>query len=150
MRTFVAHGSGSDPGHAGYAQRFGNQPNSEMTSLGLYRITDFYVGTKGPSYDLAGLNPTNSNAEERDIKLHPSVYVTPQHVDWSEGCAAVPVGVIPKLNKEFGTLTGGLLWIDAPGVQAPTCEAMRTPWPNTISGSWFAESNNERACHINS
>lgn len=148
MRTQVAHGYGSDPHNTGYATRFGNADGSGMTSLGLYRIDAAYVGKHGPSYRLVGLSPSDSNAFTRDVMLHPSAYVSPAHVGRSAGCAAVAPQALASMTKHFGTLTGGLLWIDGPGVKAPTCAAMRWPpaWMMPAESAWAATSKPDLTC----
>src|SRR5690606_213095 len=90
LTSRVAHGSGSDPDGDGRAQRFSNVTNSNMTSLGLYRIAERYQGKNGWSRKLDGLFARfNSNARERAVVLHPSSYVSPFHVGRSQGCPAV-------------------------------------------------------------
>lgn len=65
----VAHGSGSETGIIGNL-RFGNEPNSKMTSLGRYAIGNKYKGSFGESYKLYGLDSLNSNAYMRHVVLH--------------------------------------------------------------------------------
>ncbi len=54
LNARVAHGSGSDPDGDGIANRFSNVPNSNMTSLGLYRIAEAYEGKNGLSRRASG------------------------------------------------------------------------------------------------
>lgn len=90
----VAHGKGSDPEHTGYLQRFSNDDGSFATSSGSYLTSDIYEGQHGQSMRLKGLDPTNSNAEDRAIVIHGAPYVSEDHVArWgkcgrSEGCLA--------------------------------------------------------------
>ena len=127
LQTQVANGYGSDPQRTGHATRFSNVENSAMTSLGLYRISEPYIGKYGHSYRLTGLSSTNSNAWVRDVMFHPAPYVSATHVGPSGGCAAVALNVIPTLDKAWGTLTGAFLYISGPGAPTPHCAAL-IPW----------------------
>lgn len=92
----VTHGRGSDPGHTGLLQRFSNRPGSNASSDGGYVVGDYYYGKYGRSLRLAGLDPTNDNAEARAIVIHTAWYAEPgvvaQHgrLGRSEGCFAFP------------------------------------------------------------
>lgn len=113
LTSRVAHGSGSDPDGDGHAQRFSNIPNSNMTSLGLYRIAERYKGKNGWSRKLDGLFARfNSNARKRAVVLHPSSYVGPVHVGRSHGCPAVNPSTMEALER--AGLSNAILWIDAP------------------------------------
>jgi hypothetical protein len=91
----VAHGRGSDPDHTGWVRRFSNAPRSEATSEGAYVTGDYYDGQHGRSMRLAGLDPTNSNAQSRAVVVHSAWYVGPEilrsrgMLGRSEGCFAV-------------------------------------------------------------
>lgn len=148
LKTRVAHGYGSDPGNTGWASRFGDTEGSGMTSLGLYRIASPYVGKHGPSYRLAGLSTSDAHAFERNIMLHPADYVGPQHVGRSAGCAAVAPSALATMTAHFGTLTGGLLWIDGPGVTAPMCKALLWPtgWALPKGSVWAKATQSARVC----
>ena len=95
-RTYrVAHGRGSDPEHSGQLQRFSNEHNSLATSAGTYVTGDIYDGKYGQSMRLIGLDPANTNAEDRAIVLHCAPYVSAEHLaTWgrlgrSDGCFVV-------------------------------------------------------------
>lgn len=150
MRTEVSHGYGSDPGKTGMATRFGNVEGSGMTSLGLYRIAESYIGQHGPSYRLVGLSPTDSNAYARNVMLHPAPYVGPGYAGRSAGCAAVAPASLAAMTRHFGSLSGGMLWIDGPGVQAPTCAATRKPpsWSLPEGSAWKRFDNPAHACSV--
>ena len=151
MRTLVAHGKGSsDPHQPTRAMRFGDVNGSMMTSLGLYRISTPYTGKSGPSYRLEGLSATNAHAFERDIDLHPSsAFAASGGLGHSEGCPMVAPSALASMTQHFGTLMGGLLWIDGPGVQAPTCAALRWPPAWTMpEGSVWAQVTSSQACSI--
>jgi L,D-transpeptidase catalytic domain len=66
----VAHGIGSDPDDDGVADRFGNQPDSLMSSLGAARGAELYSGINGLSLRLDGLDPSNNLMRARDIVAH--------------------------------------------------------------------------------
>ncbi|WP_326524631.1 murein L,D-transpeptidase catalytic domain family protein [Sphingomonas sp.] len=91
----VAHGSGSDPRHTGWLQRFSNIPDSNATSEGAYLTSNYYVGKHGRSQRLIGLDPTNNNALDRAIVVHGAWYSNQQTLQRlgklgrSQGCFAV-------------------------------------------------------------
>jgi hypothetical protein len=110
FQTLVAHGrnSGGD-----LAQNFSNAPQSYESSLGVYLTANTYVGHKGYSLRLNGLEPGfNSNAERRDIVVHPADYVSEEfaqangRLGRSEGCLAVNPKVATQLinNIKGGTV----------------------------------------------
>jgi hypothetical protein len=95
VETFrVAHGSGSDPKHCGYLERFSNEFGSYATSNGAYTTGDYYHGKYGLSMKTHGRDWTNSNAEPRAIVIHSAWYAEPdmiaQHgkLGRSQGCFA--------------------------------------------------------------
>jgi hypothetical protein len=70
----VAHGKNS--GEL-FARRFSNTPESNMSSLGLFRVTKQYHGDHGLALRLDGLDSLrNGNAAKRDIVLHSAGYVS--------------------------------------------------------------------------
>lgn len=91
----VAHGSGSDPAHTGWLQRFSNEVNSEASCEGAFVASDYYVGKHGRSQRLIGLDPTNNNALDRAIVVHGAWYsnedMLARHgkLGRSQGCFAV-------------------------------------------------------------
>jgi hypothetical protein len=104
----VAHGRGSDPDHTGWLRTFSNRPGSAATSQGDYLTSGYYVGHHGRSMRLQGLDPTNSNAEERAIVVHAAWYVGPDVVrehgvlGRSEGCFAVSQSDLPSVLDRLG------------------------------------------------
>ena len=90
----VAHGSGSDPAHSGYLERFSNAFGSYATSNGTYTTGEYYHGKYGLSMKTHGLDWTNNNAEARAIVIHNAWYAEPevlaQHgkLGRSQGCFA--------------------------------------------------------------
>ncbi|GGC12388.1 hypothetical protein GCM10011494_34010 [Novosphingobium endophyticum] len=109
-RLLVAHGSGSDPGHTGYLERFSNVFGSNASSEGAFLTDDYYVGKHGRSQRLLGLDPTNNNALDRAIVVHGAWYANDGMVaahgklGRSQGCFAVGEN---KLDDVFGFLGKG-------------------------------------------
>jgi hypothetical protein len=106
----VAHGSGSDPAHSGYLQRFSNLNGSNASSQGAFLASDYYVGKHGKSQRLVGLDPTNNNALARAIVIHGAWYSnasmlrTHGKLGRSQGCFAVGES---ELAQVFGHLGNG-------------------------------------------
>jgi hypothetical protein len=82
LQTFrVAHGQGSEGSrHDGLAEVFSNVPNTDASSLGLYRTAETYVSEVYPGLAMRtdGLSPTNSNARSRYIVVHAARYMEPE------------------------------------------------------------------------
>jgi hypothetical protein len=112
----VAHGRGSDPGHTGWLERFSNTEGSAASSSGAYRTEALYQGQHGASRRLAGLDPTNCNAESRAIVVHGAWYVSPAMVrdhgklGRSEGCFALDEKALPTVLARLGE--GRLIYAD--------------------------------------
>ncbi|MDP1600748.1 murein L,D-transpeptidase catalytic domain family protein [Phenylobacterium sp.] len=112
----VAHGRGSDPDHSGWVKRLSNAPGSAASSAGAYRTGPLYVGKHGQSRRIAGLDPTNNNAEPRAIVVHGAWYVSQGMVrdhgklGRSEGCFAVAENVLPEVLARLGE--GRLIYAD--------------------------------------
>ena len=104
----VAHGSGSDPGHTGFLDRFSNRFGSEATSDGAYMTADTYHGKYGLSMKVHGLDWTNNNALARAIVIHNAWYAEPEMVDIhgklgrSQGCFAVGERELDKVFTLLG------------------------------------------------
>lgn len=76
--TYVAHGknSGMDTPH-----HFSNVSSSKETSLGTYVTRDTYIGSKGISLNLQGLEKGfNDNAYNRRVVIHGAWYVEPDFI----------------------------------------------------------------------
>ena len=116
LQTLVAHGKNS-----GFmnATRFSNRSGSHKSSLGFYRTGTTYVGRRGYSLKLEGLEKgINDNARRRGIVIHGANYVNDKFVTGknsmlgrSWGCPAVS----NKLNKKIINLikNGSCLYIYA-------------------------------------
>lgn len=76
--TYVAHGqnSGMNTPH-----HFSNKISSKQTSLGTYVTRDTYIGSKGLSLNLQGLEKGfNDNAYDRRVVIHGAWYVEPDFI----------------------------------------------------------------------
>jgi hypothetical protein len=104
--TTVAHGKNSDKNNDGFAEAFSNQPNSDMSSLGIYLTAETYSGAHGLSLRLDGMSVTNSNVRARAVVIHGADYVQDKNVRQgrSWGCPAVPMAYRDKI---IGMIKGG-------------------------------------------
>lgn len=76
--TYVAHGKNSGLDVPKY---FSNQPSSKATSLGTYITQETYMGSKGYSLNLQGLEKGfNDNAYSRRVVVHGAWYVEPDFI----------------------------------------------------------------------
>jgi hypothetical protein len=121
--TYVAHGSGSDPDHDGFAQTFSNVSGSNATSLGAYLTAETYSGKHGYSLRLDGLSTTNSNVRARAIVVHGASYVADAEViqGRSWGCPALPM---IYRTKVIDAIKGGSL------IYAGASKLLGSPSPN--------------------
>ncbi len=111
-RFRTTHGAGSDTNKEGYAESFGNVPDSKKSSLGYVRTAEVYSGSFGRSLRLDGLSSTNSRMRERAIVFHgwaPVVEANQlQPLSW--GCVTSDLdyrdGIINKIKN------GSLMLID--------------------------------------
>lgn len=70
----VAHGRGSNEPfmNTGFAPAFSNVPDSHLSSYGVMKSAEPYVGMYGSSYRIDGLETDiNNNVRPRDIVMHP-------------------------------------------------------------------------------
>lgn len=106
--TYVAHGQNSGmnvPNH------FSNRTSSKETSLGTYLTKDTYIGSKGYSLNLQGLEKGfNDNAFNRRVVMHGAWYVEPSFIKQSGragrswGCPSIAKSMAkPVIN----TIKGG-------------------------------------------
>lgn len=104
----VAHGSGSDPTHTGFVQRFSNTQGSNASSEGAFLTADYYTGKHGRSQRLIGLDSTNSNALSRALVVHAAWYANPDmlrthgQLGRSQGCFAVSEGDLQQVFARLG------------------------------------------------
>ncbi len=91
--TYVAHGKNSGNN---YATHFSNKESSKESSLGTYITKNTYIGHKGYSLNLQGLDRGfNDNAYNRRVVIHGAWYVEPGFIKKSGraglswGCPAI-------------------------------------------------------------
>ncbi|NTV02068.1 MAG: murein L,D-transpeptidase catalytic domain family protein [Chlorobiaceae bacterium] len=114
----VAHGRNS--GEL-LARSFSNVPESNMSSLGLFRVGNAYSGDHGLALRLDGLDSLrNGNAAPRDIVVHSADYVSIPYILWnlatlegprigrSNGCFVVSRGDIGPVAERLGH--GGFIY----------------------------------------
>lgn len=105
----VAHGSGSDPAHTGWLQRFSNEHGSNASCDGAFATADYYHGKHGRSQRLHGLDASNNNALERAIVIHGAWYANPDMIRThgmlgrSQGCFAFAEGELEQVFAQLGT-----------------------------------------------
>lgn len=106
-KNYVSHGKGS--GEL-VASKFSNEPDSKMTSLGVYLVGERYVGNHGESLRMYGLEQSNDAAYERDIVMHGADYADPKFFEKinpktklpygrlgvSQGCPAITYALMKK------------------------------------------------------
>lgn len=108
VSKLVAHGSGSDPSHTGYVQRFSNENGSYASCEGAFATADYYIGKHGRSQRLLGLDHTNDNALDRAIVVHAAWYANPDMIrergmlGRSQGCFAVGEGELSEVFERLG------------------------------------------------
>ena len=108
FQTLVAHGKNSGLINA---TRFSNRMGSHKSSLGFYRTGKSYVGKRGYSLQLEGLEKgINDNARSRGIVIHGANYVSERFITGNNtmigrswGCPAVS----NKLSREIIDLIKG-------------------------------------------
>lgn len=98
--TYVAHGRNTGEN---LAKKFSNIPHSNQSSLGFYVTGETYVGSKGYSLRLDGMEKSfNGNIRRRAVVVHAAPYATKSWIKKygrlgrSQGCPALP----PHLSKE--------------------------------------------------
>lgn len=107
-RLLVAHGSGSDPHHTGFLERFSNAFGSNASSEGAFLTDDYYVGQHGRSQRLIGLDATNSNALDRAVVVHSAWYANENMIrahgklGRSQGCFAVGENKLDDVFRFLG------------------------------------------------
>lgn len=94
FETYVAHGRNSGEGKV--PDSFSNDMSSKKSSLGTYITENTYMGRKGLSLNLEGLEKgLNSNAYSRRVVVHGAWYVEPTFIKkegragCSWGCPAI-------------------------------------------------------------
>lgn len=97
----VAHGSCNETFLA--RPRFSNTTSSGCSSLGKYKVGEFYRGKYGKSFRLYGLDDCNSNAYKRAVVIHgydcvPDEEIYPRVLCNSFGCVMVSYKFFDKIS----------------------------------------------------
>jgi len=84
--------------------KFSNATNCGCSSLGKYKVGEFYRGKYGKSFRLYGLDNSNSNAYKRAIVIHgydcvPDKEIYPMVLCNSLGCVMVSYNFFDKLSR---------------------------------------------------
>ena len=98
----VAHGSCNETFLS--RPKFSNSPNCGCSSLGKYKVGEFYTGKYGKSFKLYGLDNSNSNAYRRAVVIHgydcvPDKEIYPMVLCNSLGCIMVSYNFFDKLSQ---------------------------------------------------
>lgn len=98
--TYVAHGRNTGEN---VAREFSNIPHSNQSSLGFYVTGETYVGSKGYSLRLDGMDKSfNDKIRSRAVVIHAAPYATESWIrkygrlGRSQGCPALP----PDLSRD--------------------------------------------------
>jgi len=84
--------------------RYSNQPGSQCSSVGKYKVGVQYKGIFGKSYRLHGLDSTNNNALKRAVVIHshdciPEKEIYPNQICNSQGCATVAPAFLTTISS---------------------------------------------------
>jgi L,D-transpeptidase-like protein len=98
----VAHGSCNETFLA--RPRFSNEVKTGCSSLGKYKVGEFYRGKYGKSFRLYGLDNCNSNAYKRAVVIHgydciPDEEIYPRVLCNSMGCVMVSYKFFDKVSR---------------------------------------------------
>jgi hypothetical protein len=108
--SYVSHGKNTGEN---FAKSFSNRAHSNQSSLGFYVTAETYVGSKGYSLKLDGMDKGfNDNIRARAVVMHEADYVSESWINRygrlgrSQGCPALP----KELNRKvIDTIKGGTL-----------------------------------------
>ena len=97
----VSHGSCNETFLA--RPKFSNESKSGCSSLGKFKVGEFYTGKYGKSFRLYGLDNCNSNAFKRAVVIHgfdcvPDVEIYPRVLCNSLGCVMVSYKFFDKIS----------------------------------------------------
>lgn len=84
--------------------RYSNQPGSQCSSAGRYKVGIQYKGIFGKSYRLHGLDSSNSNAFKRAVVMHsheciPEKEIYPNQICNSQGCPTVTPAFLRTISS---------------------------------------------------
>lgn len=111
----VSHGSCNETFMA--RPKFSNESKSGCSSLGKYKVGEFYNGKYGKSFRLHGLDNCNSNAYKRAVVIHgyhcvPDEEIYPRVLCNSLGCVMVSYKFFDKISKIIGKAEKPIvLWV---------------------------------------
>jgi L,D-transpeptidase-like protein len=111
----VAHGSCNETFLS--RPRFSNETKSGCSSLGKFKVGEFYNGKYGKSFRLYGLDNCNSNAYKRAVVIHgydcvPDEEIYPRVLCNSLGCVMVSYKFFDKISRIIGKSEKPIvLWI---------------------------------------
>jgi hypothetical protein len=101
FHSLVSHGKNSGEN---IAKNFSNRANSNQSSLGFYITGETYVGSKGFSLRLDGVDGEyNSMVRNRAVVMHDAEYVSDEWIKKygrlgrSQGCPALPKAIAKKV-----------------------------------------------------
>ena len=101
FHSLVSHGKNTGEN---MATVFSNRPHSNQSSLGFYVTGETYVGSKGYSMRLDGVDGNhNSNMRNRAVVMHDAEYVSQAWIKKygrlgrSQGCPALPKDISKKV-----------------------------------------------------
>ena len=99
--SLVSHGKNTGEN---MATSFSNVPHSNQSSMGFYLTGETYVGSKGYSMRLDGMDGAfNDNMRRRAVVMHDAKYVSEEwirkygRIGRSQGCPALPKQVAKKV-----------------------------------------------------
>lgn len=114
--SLVAHGQGSGDQ---YATTFSNREGSHQSSLGFFLVSETYLGGKGYSLRLDGLEDgINDHARSRAVVVHGAAYCSEDFIrsfgrlGRSFGCPALPLAQAREIIDTIKE--GSVLYIYAP------------------------------------
>lgn len=98
----VSHGSCNETFLA--RPRFSNELKTGCSSLGKYKVGEFYRGKYGKSFRLYGLDNCNSNAYKRAVVIHgyncvPDKEIYPRVLCNSMGCVMVSYNFFDRISR---------------------------------------------------
>jgi len=98
----VSHGSCNETFLA--RPKFSNETKSGCSSLGKFKVGEFYTGKYGKSFRLYGLDNCNSNAFKRAVVIHgydcvPDEEIYPRVLCNSLGCVMVSYNFFDKISR---------------------------------------------------
>ena len=116
FHTYVSHGKNTGDV---MAKSFSNTLHSNQSSLGFYVTAETYVGSKGYSLKLDGMEKGyNDKMRERAVVMHDAEYVSESWIKKygrlgrSQGCPALPKGIGKKVIDTIKNRTAIFAYYD--------------------------------------